>query len=202
MAYLGNDDLGRSLQIGGNAYNPMYSQMEDDFVQRVGSGTNKYKPTALYLGSGNKKDVEKLGETMAKMIADQNPELVASGIMTGGSFWDSIKKGFHKVVKAVKKVAPAVKAVAPLVAPGYGTALVTGMNAVGLGQRNNNRKHILSVEEAERLVSGRGKAKKPRKKRATSDKMKKRGQLVSRLMREEGMTLPEASRYIKENQLI
>ncbi|MCP4054784.1 MAG: hypothetical protein GY739_17420, partial [Mesoflavibacter sp.] len=93
--------------------------------------------------------------------------------------WDSIKKGFHKVVKAVKKVAPAVKAVAPIVAPGYGTALVTGMNAVGLGKK-----------------------KKPRKKRATSDKMKKRGQLVSRLMREEGMTLPEASRYIKENQLI
>ena len=116
---------------------------------------------------------------MAKMIADQNPELVASGIMTGGSFWDSIKKGFHKVVKAVKKVAPAVKAVAPLVAPGYGTALATGMTAVGLGKK-----------------------KKPRKKRAPSAKMKKRGQLVSKLMKEEGLTLPEASRYIKENNLI
>ncbi len=202
MAYLGNDDLGRTLQVGGSAMNPVYSSIEDDFNQRVGSGRNKYKPTPLYLGSGSKKDVEKLGETMAKMIADQNPELVASGIMTGGSFWDSIKKGFHKVVKAVKKVAPAVKAVAPLVAPGYGTALATGMTAVGLGQRNKNRKHILSVEEAEKMVSGRGKTKKPRKKRAPSAKMKKRGQLVSKLMKEEGLTLPEASRYIKENNLI
>lgn len=178
MAYLGNDDLGRSLQVGGSAINPVYSQIEDDFVQRVGSGTNKYKPSALYLGSGSKKDVEKLGESMARMIASENPELVASGIMTGGSFWDSLKKGFHKAVKVVKKIAPIVKKVAPIVAPVYGTALSTGLSAVGLGK------------------------KKPRKKRVTSEKMKKRGRLVSQLMKEEGMTLPEASRYIKENNLI
>jgi len=180
MAYLGNDDLGRSLQVGGSSMNPVYSSIEDDFQQRIGSGANKYKPSALYMGSGSKKDIELLGQTMAHMIANQNPELVASGIMTGGSFWDSLKKGFHKVVKAVKKVSPIVKTIAPMVAPGYGTALVTGMNAVGLGKKKS----------------------KPRKKRATSDKMKRRGQLVSKLMKEEGMSLPEASRYIKENQLI
>lgn len=38
--------------------------------------------------------------------------------------------------------------------------------------------------------------------RPQSDKMKRRGQLVSRLMREEGMTLPQASRFIKENNLM
>jgi hypothetical protein len=182
MAYLGNDDLGRSLQVGGSSMNPVYSQIEDDFAQRVGSGVNKYQPYPLFIGSGGKKDIEKLGEVVAQMIAKQNPDLVASGVMTGGSFWDSLKKGFHKVVKAVapvvKKLAPIVKSVAPLVAPGYGTALVTGMNAVGLGK------------------------KKPRKKRVTSDKMKRRGKLVGQLMREQGLTLPEASRYIKENNLI
>ena len=184
MAYLGNNELGQTLNVGGSSLNPVYSAIDEDFQHRVGSGTHDYKPTKLYLGSGKTKDVEHLGAVMAQMIADQNPELVASGVMSGGSFWDSLKKGFHKVVKAVapvvKKIAPIVKKVAPMVAPVYGTALATGLSAVGLGKRKT----------------------KPRKKRAPSEKMKKRGALVSKLMREEGMTLPEASRYIKQNNLI
>jgi hypothetical protein len=42
----------------------------------------------------------------------------------------------------------------------------------------------------------------PKKKRVLSAKMQKRNKIMSRLMKEEGMTLPEASRYIKEQNLI
>ena len=43
--------------------------------------------------------------------------------------------------------------------------------------------------------------KKPRKKRVQSQKEKNRHELVRNLMKENGMTLPEASRYIKENNI-
>ncbi len=42
----------------------------------------------------------------------------------------------------------------------------------------------------------------PKKKRVLSAKMQKRNQILSRLMKEEGMTLPEASRYIKQQNLM
>lgn len=55
--------------------------------------------------------------------------------------------------------------------------------------------------------SGRGRPRKnPDKKRrrpaSGSDKRRQRGALVSKLMKEEGMSLAEASKYIKENRLI
>jgi len=40
------------------------------------------------------------------------------------------------------------------------------------------------------------------KKRQQSEKMKKRNALVSKLMKEEGMSLPQASKYIKEHNLL
>lgn len=43
--------------------------------------------------------------------------------------------------------------------------------------------------------------KKPRKKRVASQKEKNRHELIRQLMKEYGCTLPEASRYIKENNL-
>ena len=46
MAYLGNSDLGRSLQVGGQSMNPIYADMQEDFEHRIGSG-NSYKPNSL-----------------------------------------------------------------------------------------------------------------------------------------------------------
>ncbi len=194
MAYLGNDDLGEALQIGGTGWRHaenlndnetnIYDQLTTDFYDRVeasGSGM-KEERNMLLLGSGKGQDVELLGQHLGHLILKNNPHLHASGVLSGGSFWDKLKKGF---TKAVKFVAPIVKKVAPVVAPGYGTALKIGMDAVGLGKK-------------QRKTS----SKKPRKKRAPSLKMKKRGELVSQLMKQEGMTLPEASRYIKDNNLI
>lgn len=44
--------------------------------------------------------------------------------------------------------------------------------------------------------------KEKKSKRVMTDKMKKRGELVRQLMKEKGMTLGQASKHIKENQLL
>lgn len=50
---------------------------------------------------------------------------------------------------------------------------------------------------------GAGKVgEQPKKKKDVPDKMKKRNELIKKIMREEGLSLPEASRYIKENNLL
>ena len=198
MAYLGNHDLGESLQLGGST---LYDTIYDDFKeksQNTGGSFysmlhhgKEYKPHRMHyglpiFGNGQAKstDIEKMGEHLGRMMLEQNPELKGSGVVTGGSFWNNLKKGF---MKAVKVVAPIVKKVAPIVAPGYGTLLSTGLSLAGLGKkRKTNAKTT----------------KKPKTKRPQSEKQKQRGQMVSQLMREEGMTLPEASKYIKANNLI
>lgn len=50
---------------------------------------------------------------------------------------------------------------------------------------------------------GAGKVgEQPKKKKDISDKMKKRNELIKKVMREKGYNLPDASRYIKENNLL
>ena len=48
---------------------------------------------------------------------------------------------------------------------------------------------------------GVGKYNKAQSKPKSNDKRARRGQLISHLMKNEGMTLPQASRYIKENNI-
>lgn len=55
--------------------------------------------------------------------------------------------------------------------------------------------------EGEEMIVGGGK-KKAKKAVAATDKRRVRGQMVSKLMKEHGMTLAEASRYIKEHNLV
>ena len=191
MAYLGNQDLGQALQVGGS----IYSNIEEDFEERVNSASkggslkNAIKRFGrtwhrVFTGRGGMQDAEQLGEAFAHLIAEENPELLGSGVLTGGNFWNDLKKGFKKAMKAVKKVSPIIKKVAPIVAPVYGTALTTGMNLVGLGKngedlqgdglleslRNNHDPRFAKMRSHVVNPIG-GKKKKPRKKRAMSDKM-------------------------------
>ncbi|MCP4160867.1 MAG: hypothetical protein GY760_12415, partial [Deltaproteobacteria bacterium] len=150
MAYLGNQELGQALQVGGS----IYSNIEEDFEERVNSASKgglggfigkladsfkgSFKTAKRVTGRGGMQDAEKLGEAFAHLIAEENPELLGSGLLTGGNFWNDLKKGFNKAMKAVKKVSPIIKKVAPIVAPVYGTALTTGMNLVGLGKNGED----------------------------------------------------------------
>jgi len=160
------------------------------------------------------KEAKLLGEKYAKHILQAE-----GGTMKGGNFWKDFKKGFDMVIKPAAKVAKAasgafgqegkiakdvieavgygqttggesfwdgfkrgfkpagkiLKAVAPLAGP-YGMAASVGLNAVGLG--------------------------KPKQKRKQSAKQVQRNALVRKLMKENGLTLPQASSYIKQNNLL
>lgn len=92
----------------------------------------------------------------------------------GAGFWDDFKSGFNSVISPVASIA---KPLLSLAGP-EGMAASAGLSALGYGQTGGRRR---------RASAG------------ASDARRARGQMVSRLMREKGMTLGEASRYIKEN---
>jgi hypothetical protein len=98
----------------------------------------------------------------------------AESDIVGGGFWGDFQRGFNSVVKPVAK---AVKIVAPIIPHPAGQVAPAVLSAVGLG-------------------------KKPKKTRTLSEKQRKRNALVSKLMKQEGMTLPQASKHIKANNLV
>jgi len=110
-------------------------------------------------------------------VAKDVIEAVGYGSQTGGNFWGDFTKGFKQGFDMVAKpVSGVVKAAAPALGP-YGMAASVGLNALGYG-------------------------KKPKQKRTLSAKQQKRNALVRELMKKYNLTLPEASRYIKENNLM
>ncbi len=173
---------------------------------------------------GNKKlskqDFLNLGIQIAKSVIE-NPEVQALLNDTrkkvyGGGFWNDFNKGFMSVIKPAAQVA---KVVAPIAGP-EGMALSAGLHAVGLGKKKRGGKKIkdyandfmemdlsdirdnIGSEAMAMLKKGRKMTGLGKKKRKVSERTKKRGALVSKLMKQEGMSLGEASRYIKENNLI
>jgi hypothetical protein len=148
--------------------------------------------------------------------------------MFGSGFWDGVKKVLGIVAPIAKialpMIAPGMGSVASagLSALGLGKSgsrkrggnidIMTGnndvgrvanppasfeRNTVGMGQPANimvspNRHHLGGMGG---MVGG----KKKRAKASPSDARRKRGQEVSRLMKQEGMTLGEASKHIKEH---
>lgn len=126
---------------------------------------------ARAIGSG-----KALGRTHSKMVKS----------IEGAGFWDDFKSGFMSVVKPVASIAkPFLAAAGP-----YGAAGAAGLSALGLGKMGESD----SEEEVE-VVGGRRK----RAKAGPNDARRRRGQMVSKLMREKGMSLGEASKYIKEH---
>ena len=105
------------------------------------------------------------------------------GAMTGGmdsdsdvegaGFWDDFKSGFNSVIAPVASIA---KPLLNLAGP-EGMAASAGLSALGYGRRRGQTGGAYTGGDAR----------------------KARGQMVSKLMREKGMSLGEASRYIKEN---
>lgn len=83
---------------------------------------------------------------------------------------------------------------------------LTGVKNVGRKIKNSYKKYVKpSINKAKSKVKGElkklvglGKAKVKRK---VSPKMKKRGEMVKKLMKK-GMSLPEASHFIKVNNLL
>jgi hypothetical protein len=90
----------------------------------------------------------------------------------GGSFWDDFKSGFNSVVAPVANV---VKKVAPAFGP-EGDIVAKAIDAVGYGRRR-------------------------RAKAGPNDGRKVRAELVRKVMRERGCSLPEASKIVKSEGL-
>lgn len=187
--------------------------------------------------------VQKYGKEHAKMFG--------AGFMNGGGWWKDFGEGFKKGFFGT------AKAVLPFVLPGVGSAVSTGISALGLGKGGKGKKGVklLGTEMTggnidiltgnndvgrvanppptfERNTVGMGMSggvsthqntvvspnrhhlgmgvpamtgcgvsggKKKRAKASPSDARRRRGQEVSRLMKEKGMTLGQASKHIKEH---
>lgn len=122
-----------------------------------------------------------LGRTHTKMLS----------AIKGAGFFDDFQRGFMSVIRPVASVA---KPLLSLAGP-YGTAASMGLSALGLGKGEGSES---DEDDEEAMVRGVG-GRKKRKSAGPNDARRKRGQMVSKLMREKGMSLGEASRYIKEH---
>lgn len=128
---------------------------------------------------GGKKAMS-LGEELGKKVGHMQDVKK----MVGAGFFDDFKKGF---VKGVKMIGTPVKKIAKAVGKSVPEARIAGdvLEAIGLGKSKK--------------AKAKAKAKKPMK---STDKRKVRGAMISKLMKSKGMTLGEASKHIKENNLI
>lgn len=107
--------------------------------------------------------------------------------LEGGTFWESI-------VSALKPVASVARTVTGFIPHPAAQAVSAGLKMLGAGQKNEH------ATRRRRHSDDHTPAAKP--KRKLTDRMKKRNELVRKLMREEGMTLPEASAYIKQHSIV
>ena len=147
--------------------------LKDEEKPKRGRGRPKKQniKDKLHEGEGTKE--YDAGVKLGKAMLKKHPKLRGAGFF--GDMWD----GFKSVVKPVASV---VKAVAPIVAPGAGHAVAAGLGALGAGKKKRGGK-----------VSG-GKV-------SGGSKAKRRGALISSLMKTKGMSLGQASKYIKANNL-
>jgi hypothetical protein len=105
----------------------------------------------------------------------------------GAGFFDDFQKGFMSVIRPAASIAkPFLSMAGP-----YGAAGAMGLSALGLGKGGDSESEDDMVE----AVGGRRK----RAKAGPSDARRRRGAMVSKLMKERGMSLGEASRHIKQH---
>jgi len=130
------------------------------------------------LGGMKQDKLQMLGE-MSKMTDEE---------LEGNGFYTAIGRGM------MRKLRPHLKG-------GMMGGMLGGMLGGVLGGAKQEDVEVKEVMET--LPSKQPKQpKQPKKKRVMTDRMKKRGELVKKLMKEEGMTLGQASRHIKEKNLM
>lgn len=119
----------------------------------------------------NPSDYSALGKKYAEEIVRAEPTFKGSG-----NFWGDFKKGFMSVIKPASGIA---KKVLPLAGP-EGVVASVVLDAIGLGKKPKTKRKVSE---------------------ATSAKRKRRGALVKQLMKDEGLTLPQASSAVKQRNL-
>lgn len=155
---------------------------------------------------GGAKKAQDLGRKYMEALMKADPELAElHGAGLFDKFLEGAKtfgKGFMLPAKVVGAIGDAT-GIAPLKAIGAIGKIGT---AVGLGK--GRKKQMRDMEEVDEMedeigVGGAGAVigggKKKRAASAVSSRRRARGQAISRLMKEQGMTLGQASKYIKEH---
>lgn len=154
-------------------------------------------------GKVNKR-AEELGLLYAQNILSLDDEI--KSLHRGSGFFSSFTSGMKKVLKAVPAtiaIAGAATGQPEVVVPAL--ALHKVVNGNGISTKSKLQEFISSYKRAggcpcDDMKRGKGK-KKPRKKRVATDKMKRRNILVKKIMKEKGLKMIEASKYIKQNNL-
>ena len=126
-----------------------------------------------------------------------------SGGVNGAGFWkdfgDGFVKGFKGSTKVASKVLPIMTAFAPEIAPLTG-AVVAADKLINKGSgRRRGRPRKIGGDLYPPAVKGG--MSNHRRKSVGHAKNQARGALIRQLMREKGLTLPQASSYIKQHNI-
>ena len=157
-----------------------------------GSGTLEIRHT------GGAKKAHDMGMKYMKALMEADPELAE---LHGAGIFDKFLDGaktFAKGFALPVKIAADITGIPPL------KAAKAGLTAVGLGKGRGKRsvRDMEQIDEMEDAMGIGGAVTGGRKTRAasgTSSARRARGAMVSKLMREQGMTLGQASKHIKEH---
>jgi hypothetical protein len=136
------------------------------------------------------------------MLIVPNQDVDNTGLYQGGkgSFFRKIG---HVLAPVVKAVSPYVKQVGRDIKSIGHQVLSEALNSGKSALQNQIVSHYgASPENIAEMIPEAAMAAAGKKRRRVSEKTKKRHDLVRKLMREKGMTLPEASSYIKKHNLV
>jgi len=170
----------------------------------IRGGEYSYGKGSSVCGSGmSKAKAVSAGKMMAKR-AMEDPEIKE---LVGSGFFQDFARGFMMPFKAIASVAKPILSLVPHPAA---QAARVGMDLAGLGKASDTAQEVEEMTGDDEEVGDTGAVDvavggaraKPKPKRVMSDKMKKRGMLVKKLMSSEGLTLAQASRAIKERGLM
>jgi hypothetical protein len=125
--------------------------------------------------------------------------LYGSGFNLGRSIKGAFKHVGHVLQPIAKSVGNEVKNVAKNVA---NKSINAAKNELGQQLMNSGSKLLPSLESAAPELAEGALVAAGKKKRRVSPKMAKRRALVKKLMKEKHLTLPQASSYIKQHNLI
>ena len=152
-------------------------------------------------GKSGKQKATAYGRKMGKQMME-DPEVKE---LVGSGFFQDFARGFMMPFKAIASVAKPILSLVPH--PAAQVARV-GMDLAGLGKASDEAAEVEEKVGDDEEVGDTGAVDvgdaraRPKNKRSISDKMRKRGMLVKKLMRDEGMTLAQASKAIKERGLM
>lgn len=167
-----------------------------DKMSPLGKMAKRGRGTLEIRHHGGAKKAHDMGMKYMKALMEADPELAE---LHGAGIFDKFLDGaktFAKGFAMPVKVAADITGIPPL------KAAKAGLTAVGLGKGRKGRKNMedmVEVDKVEDEIGVGGARRRTRKASAPSSSRRARGAMVSKLMREHGMSLGQASKYIKEH---